>query len=108
VRRRNKNDHEPERQPDQDGPALWLRLARDEIALRTQLEPGGRHDFVDHILELEVRLKARYPDMPFEVKNEFSARLGAEAYTEDAWQAAVAWLESTDWFRLRGRQLGST
>ncbi len=44
--------------------------------------------------------------MPFDVKNGFSARLSARGYTEDAWNAAAAWLESTDWFRLRGRYLG--
>ena len=108
MRRRDKSEQEPERQPDEDGPALWLRLAHDEIALRTQLETGGGDDLLDHILEMEARLKARYPDMPSDIRREFSARLGAGAFTEDAWQAAVAWLESTDWFRLRGRRLGSS
>jgi hypothetical protein len=108
VRRRNKKEQEPARQPDQDGPAIWLRLAHDEIALRTQLEKGGPHDFLDRILELEVRLKARYPELPVDMMNEFSARLSAGAYNEDTWEAAVAWLESTDWFRLRARHPGGT
>jgi hypothetical protein len=45
--------------------------------------------------------------MPFDVKTKFNARLHARGYTEGAWDAAVAWLEWTDWFRLRGRYLGN-
>ena len=58
---------------------------------------------LDHLLQMEARLKSQYPDMPFNVKSEFSARLNARGYTEDAWNAAVAWLELTDWFRFRRR-----
>jgi hypothetical protein len=83
-----------------------MQLAQQEIELRAHLEREGRHDFLDHILQMEARLKTMYPDMPFEVRNEFSARLNARGYTEDAWQTAVRWLESTAWFRLRGRYLG--
>jgi hypothetical protein len=85
-----------------------LRLAHDEIELRKEVEPGGRHDFLDHMLEMEARLKATYPEMPCDVRNEFSARLSARGYTEVGWQAADSWLESTEWFRLRGRHQGSS
>ena len=37
----------------------------------------------------------------------FNARLRARGYTEEGWDSAVAWLKSTDWFRLRGRYLGN-
>ena len=73
--------------------------------MRAQLETGGR-DFLDHMLQIEARAKSEYPGMPFDVKNEFSARLNARGYTEDAWNAAVVWLESTAWFRSRSRRLG--
>jgi hypothetical protein len=56
------------------------------------------------MLQMEARLKSTYPDMPFELRNEFGARLSAKAYTDDAWNDAVAWLESTDWSRVRGRR----
>jgi hypothetical protein len=84
-----------------------LQLAQDEIEIRAQAGTGGPHDSLDHLLQMEARLKSEYPDMPFDVKIEFSARLGARGYTEDAWNAAVIWLESTDWLRLRGRHLGT-
>jgi hypothetical protein len=83
-----------------------LQLAQDEIEMRMQAGTGSPHDSLAHLLQMEARLKSEYPDMPFDVKNGFSARLSARGYTEDAWNAAAAWLESTDWFRLRGRYLG--
>jgi hypothetical protein len=43
------------------------------------------------MLWLEGRLKATYPDMRFEIKNEFSARLSGRSYTEDGWSAAESW-----------------
>jgi hypothetical protein len=60
------------------------------------------------MLMMEARVKSTYPDMPSATRNEFNARLSAKGYTEDAWQAAVAWLQSTDWYRVRGRYLGTS
>ena len=108
LQRRNKGEAGAlERAPESAGPLpLWLQLAQDEIAVRAQVGTGGPHDSLDHLLQMEARLKSEYPDMPFEVKTEFSARLHARGYTEEGWEVAVAWLESTDWYRLRGRYLG--
>jgi hypothetical protein len=108
LRRRDKGGSGAAGQaPDNAGPPRWLQLAQSEIDVRTQVGAGGRHDFLDHMLQMEARLKSEYPDMPFEAKTEFNARLHARGYSEEAWDAAVAWLESTDWFRLRGRYLGN-
>jgi hypothetical protein len=104
VRKREKNQAADQR-TDTDGPPVWLELAQAEIDLRTHTGTGGPHDALDHLLKMEARMKAEYPDMPFEVKSEFSARLNARGYTEAAWNAAIVWVESTDWYRLRGRHL---
>jgi CRISPR/Cas system-associated endonuclease Cas1 len=80
-----------------------LQLAQDEIEMRTHVGTGGPHDSLDRLRTMEARLKSQYPDMPFNVKSEFSARLNSRGYTEDAWNAAVAYLQSTDWFRFRRR-----
>jgi hypothetical protein len=45
--------------------------------------------------------------LPFEIRNEFNARISAKGYTGFAWQAAIVWLQSTDWFRVRDRYLGN-
>jgi hypothetical protein len=59
------------------------------------------------MLMMEARVKTTYPNAPLEIRNEFNARLSAKGYTEDAWQAAVVWLQSTGWFRVRARYLGN-
>jgi hypothetical protein len=82
-----------------------LQLAQDEIDLRTQVGTRGPHDFLADMLQMEARLESEYADMPFEVRTEVNARLHSRGYTEEAWDATVAWLKSTDWFRLRGRYL---
>ncbi len=76
--------------------------------MRTHVGDDGPSDFLDRLLKMEERLTGRYPDMPSAVKDEFKARLTARGYTENAWNAAVTWLESTDWFRLRDRDLPDT
>ena len=53
-----------------------------------------------------VPLARRMQARPFKI--EFSARLNGRGYTEDAWSVAVAWLESTDWFRVRGRHFNQS
>ena len=90
-----------------DGPALWLQLALEEVEMRTHVETGGPRDVLDRMLQMQARLNTGYPDMPIAVKAEFSARLNAKGYSEDAWNSAIAWLETTDWFRVRGRYLGN-
>jgi len=106
LRRNTKQQARDEARDREAPPPLWLQLAQGEIEMRTQVAGGGRRDFLDHMLQMEARLKTRYPDMPFELKSEFNARLNARGYTEDAWNAAVAWLESSEWFRLRWRRQG--
>jgi SOS response regulatory protein OraA/RecX len=106
VRRRGTNDETPEEALDAAAHPAWLQRAREEIELRLDLGAGGRRDFLDHMLQMEARLKSQYPSMPFQVKNEFNARLSARGYSEEAWDEAVAWLESTDWFRLSWRRAG--
>jgi len=104
VGRRNKN-RMPEPPHESVGPPVWLQIAQAEIELSMQAGTGGPHDALDQALKMEARMKAEYPDMPFEVKSEFRARLRARGYTQDAWDAAVDWLESTDYgSRLRRRR----
>ena len=105
---RRDDDQEPNEATEESGPPLWLRLAQDEIAMRTRVGTGGRRDSLDHMLQMEARLKSQYPHMPFNVKIEFSARLNGRGYTEDAWSVAVGWLEATDWFRVRGRHFNQS
>ena len=62
---------EPEDQRDeQDGPAPWLRLVQDEVALRLRIDPGpfGRHDFPDRpetLIEPEAEAWWRTAPAPF-------------------------------------------
>jgi hypothetical protein len=84
-----------------EGSSVWLQLARAEIELRTQLEVDARHDLAEHVLEFEARLKREYPDMPFRESHSFREHLRAGGHTEAAWDLAVVWLQSTDWFKLR-------
>ena len=88
-------------QVESGGPALWIRLAQAEIAVRSHVDPDGRHTFLDHMLQMEARMKAAYPAMPFELRDQFQARVATRGYTEDAWERAVAWLKTTDWFKSR-------
>ena len=103
MRRRRAKEEEAHR----DGPSLWLQLALEEVELRKNVETVGNHDVLDRMLQMQARLKTAYPYMPSALKTEFSARLKARGYTEDAWNTAVGYLVSTDWFRVRGRYLGN-
>jgi len=60
-----------------------LQLAQGEVELRTHAGTGGPHDSLDHLLQMEARLKSEYPDMPFVVKNGFSGRLSARGRKEN-------------------------
>ena len=106
-RRRKRQPEALEEASDAAAPPRRMQLPQDEIEVRAQVGTGGPHDSLDRLLQMEARLKSEYPDMPFEVKTEFNARLRARGYTEEGWDSAVAWLKSTDWFRLRGRYLGN-
>ncbi len=81
-----------------DGPSLWLRLALEEVAMRSRVGTGGGDDALERMLEMQARLKTAYPAMPFALKSGFNARLSASGYSEDGWNAAIAWLEATDRF----------
>jgi hypothetical protein len=104
LRTRKGEQGAPEQAAGNAGPPLWLQLAHAEIELRTR-GTGCRHDLLDQMLQMESRLTSQYPDMPYELKTEFNVRLHARGYSDEAWDAAVLWLASTDWFRLRGRYL---
>ena len=71
--------------------------------MRTHVGTGDLHDSLDRLLAMEARLESRYPDMPFDEKTEFSARLNSRGYPEEAWRAAVVFLRTTNWFRARTR-----
>jgi hypothetical protein len=94
--------HKKNRDDNESGPPLWMRIAQAEIAVRSNVDPDGRHTFLDHRLRMEARLNGAYPGMPFELRSQFEARLSTRGYTEDAWDVAVTWLESTDWPESRG------
>lgn len=89
----------------ESGPPLWMRLAQAEIAVRSHVDPDGRHTFLDHMLQMEARREGAYPGIPFELRDQFEARLATRGYTEDAWDIAVTWLKSTDWFKSRHGEL---
>jgi hypothetical protein len=99
-------DQESNEATDESGPPLWLRLAQDELAFRSDVGPGGSREFLDRVLQMEARLKGAYPNMPFQLRHEFEARLSANGYTDEAWNAAVTRLESTDWFKSHERDPG--
>jgi hypothetical protein len=100
------DDQEPNEATEESGPRLWLRLAQDEVAFRSIVGPGGSREFLDRVLPMEARLKGAYPNMPFKLRHEFEARLSASGYSDEAWNMAVTWLESTDWFNSHERELG--
>jgi hypothetical protein len=106
LRKPKRDDQEPNEATEESGPLLWLRLAQDEVTFRSNVGPGGCREFLDRVLEMEARLKGSYPDTPFQLRHEFEARLSANGYSDEAWDMAVAWLESTDWFKSRKRDLG--
>jgi hypothetical protein len=102
VRRRKRTDP-----ADTEGDSIWLQLAQEEVALRRRLHPKESDGLLDLALNMEARLTTTYPDIPSELKNQFSARLSAQGSSEEAWIDAVGWLESTDWFRFRSRRPGT-
>ena len=106
LRKLKRDDQEPNEATEESGPPLWLRLAQDELAFRSSVGPGGCREFLDRVLQMEARLKGAYPNMPFHLRHEFEARLSASGYTDEAWNVAMTWLESTDWFKSRQRDLG--
>jgi hypothetical protein len=91
---RPSNDQHPEA-------ARWLRLAQLEIELRLgenraedQASWGREH-------QMQLILRARYPEVPIDLAIGFSDRLRNGDFTWDAFDQAVEWLEETKWFRRR-------
>ena len=103
MRRRRKREEQESLAPADGGPPRWLELARDEIRLRERAAPDDQDERLDQLLQMQARTSASYPDIPVDVLNEFTTRLRANGYTEDAWDAAVEWLETTVWFQARRR-----
>ena len=46
-------------------------------------------------------MRAQYPDIPVELAMAFARRLNDGLLTWSAWDGAVAWLESTEWYMQR-------
>ena len=86
---------------------LWLRLAQEEIQLRLSPidqaddEEWKRDEGWEREHQMQLILRARYPDVPIRLAIEFSDRLRMSDFTWDAFDDAVAWLEETKWFRKR-------
>ena len=100
------DDQKPNEATGESGPSLWLGLAQDELSFRSSVGPGGCREFLDRVLQMEARLKGAYPNMPFQLRHEFEARLSANGYSDEAWNTALTRLESTDWFKSHERDLG--
>jgi len=97
---RKKRVEEPRVETD-DGPAVWMRLAQEEIGLRMDADPSGRTADLDRELQMLARMRAQYPDIPVELAEAFARRLNAGSLTWGAWDQAIAWLKATDWFNKR-------
>jgi hypothetical protein len=83
-------------------PGRWLLLAQEEVARRLATTDAELLDSsLDRELEMQARLKARYPDMPLNLVLKFSRRLAAGSFSWEAWDDAVAWLETTKWHERR-------
>jgi hypothetical protein len=76
----------------------WLLLAREEIGRRMGADPPEDSASLERELEMQTRLKTRYPHIPLGLAIEFSRRLQTGDFTWEAWDDAVAWLETTEWF----------
>ena len=81
--------------------SLWLQLAQEEIGLRLDVDETEHRAAMERDLQMQVQIKAHYPDMPPELAQEFRRRLQVGYFSWEAWDDAVAWLEATKWFRQR-------
>ena len=86
---------------------LWLRLAQEEIQLRlTPIQQADdeawKHDEGwEREHQMQLILRARYPEVPIRLAIEFSDRLRLSDFSWDAFDDALEWLEDTKWFRKR-------
>jgi hypothetical protein len=81
------------------GAPQWVRLAQEEIGLRIEADATEHRASLERELQMQVRLRARYPEIPAALATEFSRLLAARHFTWEAWDDAVAWLETTKWFK---------
>jgi hypothetical protein len=86
-------------QPALDGPPQWVRLAQEEIGLRIEADATEQRASLERELQMQVRLRGSYPGIPSVLAAEFSRLLAARYFTWEAWDDAVAWLETTKWFK---------
>jgi hypothetical protein len=82
-------------------PALWLQLAQEEIGFRLEADETEHDASLDRELEMQLRLRARYSDIPIGLALRFTNRIRHGSFTWESWDDAVAWLEQTKWFRQR-------
>jgi hypothetical protein len=80
---------------------LWLQLAQEEIELRLGPVHEAEDDAWEREHQMQLILRARYPEVPIRLVIEFSDRLRASDFSWDAFDDAVEWLEETKWFRKR-------
>jgi hypothetical protein len=85
----------------QDEMPRWLRLAREEIELRLSPVERAEDEAWEREHQMQLILRARYPDVPIRLAIEFSDRLQTGDFTWDAFDEALEWLEETKWFRKR-------
>jgi hypothetical protein len=88
-------------QPAPEGPSRWVRLAQEEIGLRIDADATEHQASLERELHMQVRLRASYPEIPAALANEFTRLLATRYYSWEAWDDAVAWLETTKWFKQR-------
>jgi len=79
--------------------ARWVQLAQQEIELRLNADRSENEEALDRDLQMQARVRARYPDIPVELAVEFSRRLSSGSFGWNGWVEAEEWLESTDWFQ---------
>ena len=99
MRKRKREEERPEGDPER--PALWLRLAQQEVDLRMDADESQRTADLDRELQMLARMRAQYPDIPVDLAMAFARRLNDGLLTWSAWDDAVAWLEATEWYTQR-------
>ena len=86
-------------QPAVEATPRWLVLAQHEIGVRVNVDESEQAASLERELQMQVRLRTNYPDVPVELAIEFSRQLEAGYFTWEAWDNAAAWLEATKWFK---------
>jgi len=57
-----------------------------------------REATLDRELQMQAKMRVKYPRIPAELEAEFLDRIKAGGFSWDSWGEAVKWLESTVWF----------